>query len=883
MEQQLAPFQKRLRLVLAIRGAGWGFLIGASLTLLLSILDYIFQSQSLQFWPYLLSGCILTGLLVSALRPLPLPLLAATIDHAAGLGAGLTTALELNEKKHAFASALQDSAFMALSKTSPKAVLPAHKPPQLLNALLLLALAVGFCYVPPIDHASNATSLNQNAALTPEQSQKLADAATELRAKSDHEKDLRDIARETQNLARDLENEKLDLQSAFDKLGRLEERLLTLRETDEAQARIREALKDSEILNELKKNIAEKGKESSAPAQRDIQSLKDLAQGDRETENALKQFERAKSPLARRDAAENLLRKLSQIKEQEQKLDANLKQSLEKLESSLREAQKELASNASKDRESTEDSDPNKSDQSPDKKSSATDSETPKTDKTLDEPNKTELNKADPAKTDGSQNKAKNNGENGDSNNDSKSEPKATDPDSKKVDVAADKKDPKTAEAGKDLDDPNSKTADVKSKQNPEDPTDSVPKDGSKTEEPTKPDSTNSDPAQKAAKQDPKKDPAKSDKKQAANSSEDPEKTPKKGQPKKGQPEQDPKTPNPDNPEAETKDDPEENQTKNDAPNENEEPDKKDESPKDNEPSGGLLQDLAVDMAKKVMDMGIEPPTDMLDDLDLMDDPAMQDWAKSMVEKLIDSGFEVPKDFKPPKVPESMKNKEPSPEMKAWQKKIAEKLLKSGFKPPKNMKVPESNGSDKGAGQGEQWQKDFAQKLLDSGFKPSKELMDQAKSSSQMGGSNKGQGSTTNSQSDSSRSNKGASNAKPRGEGKTKGTRNGSGSTSSSTPGSANSKFAGKYYSPKMSVSQDKNGQKKWVFAKDGGRSGAESRDLRIVPGQAKPRSKTQRPSKKAVDYDSISGDSESRGKIPSGYKAYIKRYFEYQKDAKKK
>lgn len=846
MEQQLAPFQKRLRLVLAIRGAGWGFLTGASLTLTLSVVDYLFQLQCLHLWPYSIAACTLAGLLISSLRPLPLPLLAATIDHAAGLGAGLTTALELNEKKHAFASALQDSAFIALSKTSPRDVLPAQKPPQFLNAVLLLAVALGFCYIPPISQTTNGTSLNQNAALNTEQSQKLDAAATELRAKSDHEKDLRDISRETQKLARDLENEKLDLQSAFDKLGRLEERLLNLREKDEAQERLRDALKDSDILKELKQTIAEKGKEASSLVKNEIQSLKELAKGDAETAKALRQYEGAKSPLARRDAAEDLLRRLSQVKEEDQTLDPELKQSVKKLESALRNAQRDLAANASKKpAEQDQSSEAEGAEQKPNGESAVPPEnadhkpETDEIDSKNEDNGTAETDKAEPDQVTtknpklGADQKGGDTKENDADSKDAgqpveqkKSEPKDIDPASEEIKSKPDK------DAGTD------KTASSKT---PED-TNNPQTDSKKAEsKPDKPD----------------------------NSETNTEKSEKKAEPKDAPTEQNSQDQDPSDPNKETDDKKEEKQPK--------EP----EAREKDEPSGGLLQDLAVDMAKKVMDMGIEPPTDMLEDLDLMENPQMQEWAKSMVEKLIDSGFEVPKDFKPPKVPESMKSKEATPEMKAWQKKIAEKLLKSGFKPPKNMKIPDAKGTDSGQGQAEQWQKDFAQKLLDSGFKPSKDLMEKAQSSTQRGRQDGvSPGNAPGSQSGNKASSQTGSKTGDKGNAKS-GSSDGGNNGSNGSGGA--SKFAGNYYTPKLNVSQDKNGQKKWVFAKKGGNSGSGSRGTRIVPSQAKPRPKTAKPSKKTVNYDSISGDSESRGKIPSGYKAYIKRYFEYQKDTKKK
>lgn len=851
MDQQLAPFQRRLRLILAIRGAGWGLLVGAVITLFLSLLDYGLHSQSLQAWPFTLTLPSLLGLFISAFRPLPLPLVAATVDQAAGLGAGITTALELQQKNHAFAAALQDSAFKALAATSPKDVLPAKRPPQLFNTLILLLVAGIVCYLPPIQQKDPAASLNENAFLTAAQSQKLADAATELRSQSDHEAELREIARETQKIAKDLEDEKLDLQSAFDKLGRLEEELHSLRERDEAHEKIRDALKDSDLIDELRESISGQTQSPSGEMQGELKALEEMAQGSPETEKALKRYQQAKSPLARKDAAQDLIRTLSQIKEDETQLEEDVKKSIKKLEDTLRESQRALAENAQKDKAQKageNDGAPSELEGDP----QPAESKTPKQVPSKDE---------DASKTEESG--AKKDSENPSIDGvDEKEKPKSGDPEKddaggKEGDPSSpDFKDPQTPKNGDQTksEEPKTKTPDSVGKDTAgKDPTGKEPTADEGTKEKTKEGKENAE--DRTVKD--KKQPSPSPDDPKNNSDGPPDKAPDQDPPEKGEENSDPsKAPEPE----ETK--------------------KKDEkAPKDDGDSGGLLQDLAVDMAKKVMDMGIEPPTDLLEDSDLMENEMVQDWAKSMVEKLIDSGFEVPKDFKPPKIPDSMKNKELSPEMKEWQKKIAEKLLKSGFKPPKNMKLPDGKEGQNGAQEPEQWQKDFAKKLLDSGFKPSKELLEKAKSQGRAGKGGKPQGAGGSKAAQAAGGNRSPGAAQgSTGKGKGKGVRGGGKESAAS-----GSPFEGSFFTPDLKESKDKNGQKKWVISEQGNGSGEGSRSTRIVPGNPRKARPRRAYVKKEVKYDAISGDSRQRAKLPNGYKAYIKRYFEYKKDAKKK
>jgi hypothetical protein len=791
----------------------------------------------------LLLGTTLGGL-ISASRRLPIHLMAALIDRQAGLGAGLRTALELQEREHDYASALQSSARVALAGLRPAHVLPLQKPPQSLNALLVLAIAVALIYAPPLVTKPQETRLDKVAHLKQTQVKSLQKAATDLRSQSDHEPVLRQIARETQNLTDELAKKRLDLQTAFDQLGRLEERLHGFQAEDAAKERVREALKNPSILKELQKTLRTDSHPLSDDLRNQAKELSEHAKGDSDLKQAIDQLEKAGSSLARRDAADNLMRALNKVKESESKLNPKTSKSLDALKDAIQETQTALAENASG-------------------------AEKPETPGGSPTPDLGELAKAE-----------------------------VTDPKSKAetAEKGAEAANQEKTEGGVIQSEGPKSTASEKKPQSGSNPDSegAVPEPKGSSAEAENSNTKGAENTEKAGPKASLKAPFEESgkaEKAAPDNSPESEVTPQDGPEESGAVDQKPDAQDGGEPEA--------------GDDRAAKSPEKTEKLKSEDADGGLLGDLAVSMAEKFMEMGIEPPTDMLEGTDLMDSPMVQEWAKSMVEKLIDSGFKVPDDFKAPKLPESMKDKDQSPEMKAWQKKIAEKLLKSGFKPPKSLSLPE-NMPETGQKQAkaEVWQKDFAKKLLDSGFEPPADMLKQAQTNAakeSVKNGTQGTGPATAGQGGQDTkgftgSNMGqnpavASGSKARKPGTkspmpgVKGS--GTGSAKAGQGSGSGKALAGAgegIYSPKLLSKKGPNGQKAWVIAGPGqGASSSGNGSTVYIPGSAKGRPSPA--AKVEPTYDAYQGGPGGRRgrKIPSGYKAHIKRYFEHWKESEKK
>ncbi len=269
MKKRLKGVQNQLQFQLVMNWAAKGIAVGALLSVLLLILskfaplglDIIRTSVSL-----LIAGFVI-GAIAALLRPIKLFDAAFACDIHLGLKERLTSAIEFSDQKdtNPLIPALIEDADRHSEKINPPRDFPIRYPREILYAFILVAIATGLYFVPPWQYVFASEEEKDEYEVVIAEAERVRELAQEITLDLPTERSevAEEIARELQELARDMEFGTLTRREALERLSAIEEAINQSQEESgyndlrEQLAELAEALANSSDLGDAADAMAE--------------------------------------------------------------------------------------------------------------------------------------------------------------------------------------------------------------------------------------------------------------------------------------------------------------------------------------------------------------------------------------------------------------------------------------------------------------------------------------------------------------------------------------------------------------------------------------------------------------------------------------------------
>jgi len=230
IRKKLAGVKGRLRTQMFVCHAAQGLAFGALAAALIMILskftlldiDLIYAS-----WLLLIAGTVIGGT-VGLVRPLTVFDAAFACDVHLGLKERLTTALEFSDREeNPLVPALIADASRHATRIRPTRDFPLRTPRELLYAVILIALTAGLYFVPPWQYVFASEEKKEELAEVQAEAERVREIAREITINPPAERNdlAQEIARELQELARDMDFGTLSRREALERLSALEEKI----------------------------------------------------------------------------------------------------------------------------------------------------------------------------------------------------------------------------------------------------------------------------------------------------------------------------------------------------------------------------------------------------------------------------------------------------------------------------------------------------------------------------------------------------------------------------------------------------------------------------------------------------------------------------------
>ncbi len=284
IQKKLRRVQTSLQLQLLVNWAARGLAVGALMAALLMAASrfYPLDIDIIRVSISLLTAGLVLGSLASLLRPISMFEAALACDLRLQLKERITSAIEFTAQKETnpLIPALISDAERHAAIISPGRDFPIRTPRDAIYALILLAIAIGLYFVPPWQYTFASDETREEYREVQAEAQAVRDIAREITLDPPAERNdfAEEIARQLEQLARDMEFGTLSRREALERLSAIEEAIEQSQESSgynelrEQIDRLSQALAEGQDLREAAEAL------SSGDAEAAQRALEELAE-----------------------------------------------------------------------------------------------------------------------------------------------------------------------------------------------------------------------------------------------------------------------------------------------------------------------------------------------------------------------------------------------------------------------------------------------------------------------------------------------------------------------------------------------------------------------------------------------------------------------------